>query len=132
MTTRDDSERGRSDRRNEHSRDRASPQRATAREEETGEGTRDYGRLEGTATEGPASPRATEAAQQPASEGAETHDAHERPASESVEPGTAGGYGPPDTRAADDTLGGYGGVAGGKDLRPEQQRKRERPADDKD
>jgi hypothetical protein len=30
----------------------------------------------------------------------------------------------PDTRAADETLGGYGGVAGGKDERPEQQRKR--------
>jgi hypothetical protein len=33
---------------------------------------------------------------------------------------------PPDTRAADDTLGGYGGVAGGKDERPEQQRKTEK------
>lgn len=33
---------------------------------------------------------------------------------------------PPDTRAADDTLGGYGGVAGGKDFRPEQQRKKDK------
>jgi hypothetical protein len=38
----------------------------------------------------------------------------------------AGGYGPADKRAADDTLGGYGGVAGGKDFRPQQQRKRDK------
>lgn len=36
--------------------------------------------------------------------------------------GRSGGYGPRDTRAADNTLGGYGGVAGGMDFRPEVQR----------
>jgi hypothetical protein len=139
-------------------------------EEETGAGTRDYGRLEGTATQGPGradeapgdddggmgghmgagefgndagrygTPRtspeqarqrpndSTEISDQAAGVGRTDEgqrDDYGRPVEPSADSEVAGGYGPKDQRAADDTLGGYGGIAGGKDFRPEQQRKRD-------
>lgn len=135
-------------------------------EQATGEGTRDYGRTEGTATElDPGLPgrepgdgeggmgdhmgagefgndfgryggtrTRPEDTKQNANAGqldaevgrtdAGPRDAYGRPVADGQVEGAAASGTPPDTRAADDTLGGYGGVAGGKDFRPQQQRKK--------
>jgi hypothetical protein len=136
-------------------------------EEKTGDGTRDYGRTEGQATEldaglpgrepgdtdggmgehmgagefgndfgryGGTRSAPEDTAQSPAEEHAlqgddpevgrtdsGPRDEYGRPvANGQIDSGEAGGY-PQDQRAADDTLGGYGGIAGGVDTRPEHQ-----------